>query len=382
MGRIQGAAPGIRLMAIAVSSALVLAGCAKDNGKSQGSSASGSGCTLAPKPPAAAAVSSSTTTLPGSPVDGSKTRVGLAYDVGGRGDASFNDAAAAGLDKAKSELKLADTKETTASSNETEDAKQQRLKQLAQDGYNPVINVGFAYADALKAVAPQFPNTKFAIIDDDSVRLPNVTPLVFAEQESSFLMGVVAAYKSKSCHVGFIGGVRTPLMQKFQAGFDAGAKAAAPSITIEDDYIKPAGDNSGFNDPADGHTKAKGELDKGADVIYQAAGASGKGIFDAVKQAGKLAIGVDSDQYLQPTVAQDKDVIITSALKRVDIAVFSYIAAAISGNLNSLPKRFDLASGGVGYATSGGKIDDIKDVLDAYQAQIISGQIHVPTTTS
>ncbi|MGH3439904.1 MAG: BMP family lipoprotein [Sciscionella sp.] len=376
---------GTALAAIALSGALALTGCAKDSGGNSGGNTSGSSaskCKTNPPPPAAPAAATSTQAVPDGNIDGSKTRVGLAYDVGGRGDASFNDAAARGLDKAKAKLHLAGAKETTASTNETEDAKQQRLKTLAQQGYNPIVTVGFAYSDALKAVAPQFPNTKFAIVDDNSVKLPNVTPLVFAEQQSSFLVGVAAAYKSKDCHIGFIGGVDTPLIQKFQAGFDAGAKAAAPNVKIENAYIKPAGDNSGFNDPTDANLKAKGELAKGADVIYQAAGASGIGVFKAVKAEGKLAIGVDSDQYKQPNAAPYKNVIITSALKRVDVAVYNFIAATIKGNLDTLPQRFDLKVNGVGYATSGGKIDDIAKILQGYKAQIISGAIKVPTTPS
>lgn len=380
MGRRRGAA----VAAIALAGALALSSCAKDTGDSGGDEAGsngGKGCETSspPKADPASATEKSSGKLSFDGVDGSKTRVGLAYDVGGRGDASFNDAAARGLDRAKKELKLKGTHETTASKNETESAKQQRLRRMAAHGYNPVVTVGFAYADALKAVAPQFPDTQFAIVDDDTVKAPNVTPLVFAEQQSSFLVGVAAAYKSEACHVGFLGGVNTPLIQKFQAGFDAGAKAAAPDIEIENDYIAPAGDNSGFNDPSTANVKAKGEITAGADVIYQAAGASGIGVFKAVKAKDKLAIGVDSDQYKQPNAAPYKDTIITSALKRVDVAVYDFIAASISGKLDKLPKRFTLADQGVGYSTSGGKIDDITKILDAYKAQITSGKITVPT---
>lgn len=372
----------IALGVVATASTLVLGGCAKDTGASGGSGSSGDtgkGCQLAAKPPAAPAGSVPSSAAAPKHVDASKLRVGLAYDIGGRGDASFNDAAFAGLTKAKQDMGVRDTKEVTAQANETEDARESRLRQLASGGYSPVISVGFNYADAVKKVAPQFPQTKFAIVDDDTVKLPNVTPLVFAEEQGSFLVGVAAAYKTKKCDIGFIGGVKTPLIQKFEAGFIQGAKTAAPGIKIEDDYLKPVGDNSGFNDPADGDTKAQGQIQRGADIIYHAAGASGKGVFDAVQQAGggRLAIGVDSDQYNQPTVANDKDIIMTSMIKRVDIAVYNYIAAVASNDLGSIPKRFDLASGGVGYATSGGKIDDITDVLNGYRAQIISGAIKV-----
>ena len=378
---------GVAVVAVALTSVVSLAACAKDTGTtgSGGSStqASGSGCKLATPP--AAASGGTTSSTASQKVDGSALKVGLAYDIGGRGDASFNDAAAAGLDLAKSQLgiKDANVKETTASPNESDAAKEARLRGLAQEGYNPIVTVGFAYAPALGNVAKDFPNTKFAIVDSTVDNAPNVTPLTFTEEQGSFLVGVIAAYKSKNCHVGFVGGVNVPLIQKFQAGFDAGAKAAAKDIQIDDKYISPAGDNTGFQAPDKGRLVAQGELADGADVIYQAAGNSGKGIFDAVKaKPGTWAIGVDSDQYKQPGVAADKDVIISSMMKRVDTAVFDFLRAVASNNLASIPKVFDLAVGGVDYATSGGRIDDIKGTVDAYKAQIISGAIKVPTTPS
>jgi basic membrane protein A len=372
---------GTALAAVAIAGVLALAGCAKDSGNTGNSSNNAAGgqagsCVTAPKPPAAAASSSSSQS--NEKVDGSKLRVGFAYDVGGRGDASFNDAAAAGADKAKQDFGIADVRESTATASESEDAKQQRLNQLATEGYNPIVAVGFAYADSVGAVAPKFPNTKFAIIDDDSITAPNVTPLVFAEEQGSFLAGVAAVYKSKTCHIGFVGGVNTPLIQKFEAGFLQGARAVSNKVQIEDEYLTPAGDISGFNDPGKGNVKANAEISKGADVIYHAAGASGKGVFEAAQSSGKaLAIGVDSDQYNQKTVANVKDVIMTSMVKHVDVAVYNYIKAIAKGDLSPLPKRFDLKVDGVGYATSGGKIDDIKDVLEGYKAQIISGAIPV-----
>ena len=372
---------GTALAAAAMAGVLTLAGCAKDSsGGSTNNSTAASGasdCVTAQKPPAAAAASSTAAT--GEKVDGSKLKVGLAFDVGGRGDASFNDAAAAGTDKAKQDLGITTVNESTAGTNESEAAKQQRLDQMASQGMNPIVAVGFAYAPSVKVVAAKYPNTKFAIVDDDSITLPNVTPLVFAEEQGSFLAGVAAAYKSKSCHIGFVGGVNTPLIQKFEAGFLQGAKTVSSKIQIEDEYLTPAGDFTGFQDPPKGNAKAAAEISKGADVVYHAAGASGKGVFDAAKAGNALAIGVDSDQYNQKTVEADKDVIITSMLKRVDVAVFDYLQAVAKGDLSTLPKRFDLKVDGVGYATSGGKVDDIKDVLEGYKAQIISGAITVST---
>ncbi len=374
---------GIAVTAIALTSVMSMAACAKDSGSTSNSGGSSgtaaSGCKLADKPPAAAAASSSAAG-DAAKVDGSALKVGLAYDIGGRGDASFNDSAAAGLDKAKSELglKAENVKELTAAPNEAEDAKQTRLRQLATDGFNPIVGVGFAYAESLKVVAPEFPNVKFGIVDGVVEGAPNVTGLVFAEEQGSFLAGVIAAYQSKSCHVGFVGGVGIPLIQKFEAGYVQGAKAAAPDIKIEQKYLTPAGDFTGFQDPAKGQVVAQAQVEAGADVLYHASGASGKGVFAAAKAGNVKAIGVDSDQYNQATVAESKDVIVSSMLKRVDVAVFDFVKAVAKNDLASLPKVFDLKVDGVGYSTSGGKIDaDLTAVLEGYKAQIVEGKITV-----
>ncbi|GAA2664464.1 nucleoside-binding protein [Actinosynnema pretiosum] len=370
---------GFAVTAVALTSVLSMAACAKDTGSTGGgsTSAAGEGCKFAEKPPAAAATSSTSATT-GEKVDGSALKVGLAYDIGGRGDASFNDAAAAGLDKAKADLGLKDVKELTAAPNEAEDAKVTRLRQMASEGFNVIVTVGFAYAESLKTVAPEFPNVKFSIVDGSVEGASNVTPLVFAEEQGSFLAGVIAAYQSAKCHVGFVGGVETPLIGKFEAGYLQGAKAAAPDIKIEKKYLTPAGDFTGFQDPAKGQVAAQGQIDAGADVLYHAAGASGKGVFSAAKAANVKAIGVDSDQYNQTTVAESKDVIVSSMIKRVDVAVYDFIKASAKNDLASLPKVFDLKSDGVGYSTSGGKIDaDLQAVLEGYKAQIIEGKITV-----
>ena len=373
---------GLAVAAIALTSVLTMAACAKDTGGNNtgsGSTNTAEGCKLADKPPASTATSSSAAS--GEKVDGSALRVGLAYDIGGRGDASFNDSAAAGLDKAKKDFSVAEVKELTAAPNEPEDAKQTRLRQLASEGFNPIIGVGFAYAESLKVVAPEFPNVKFAIVDGAVEGAANVTPLLFAEEQGSFLAGVIAAYKSKDCHVGFVGGVEIPLIQKFEAGYIQGAKAAAPDIKIESKYLTPAGDFTGFQDPAKGQEAATGQVEAGADVLYHAAGASGKGVFSAAKTGNALAIGVDSDQYNQKTVEESKDVIVSSMLKRVDVAVYDFVKAVAKNDLASLPKVFDLSVDGVGYSTSGGKIDDnLKAVLEGYKAQIIEGKISVKST--
>ncbi|MGY2873912.1 basic membrane protein A and related proteins [Marmoricola sp. URHA0025 HA25] len=303
-------------------------------------------------------------------------KVGMAYDIGGRGDQSFNDAAAAGLDKAKTDFGVK-ASESEASPDEAEAAKEDRLVQLAEGGYNPVIAVGFAYADAVKAVAPQYPDVNFGLIDSTDTTGPNVANLVFAEEQGSFLVGAAAALKSKTGTIGFVGGVDVPLIHKFEAGYTAGAKAANPNIVIKSQYLTSPPDFTGFNDPAKGKTAAEGMLDAKADVIYAAAGGSGGGVFEAVKAAGAKAIGVDSDQAktADPKVA---DVIMTSMLKKVDVAVYNFIKSAKDGSPLTGTQIFDLKAGGVDYSTTGGQVDDIKSKLDDYKQQIIDGKITVP----
>ena len=310
-------------------------------------------------------------------------KVGLAYDIGGRGDKSFNDAAAAGLEKAKSELDI-QTRELEANKDETDNDKYSRLKLLCDGGYNPVIAVGFAYAgDAttgpMARAAKDCPNTHFAIVDDASVKQPNLANLTFAEEQGSFLVGAAAALKSKTGSVGFVGGCLVDLIKKFEAGYTAGAKAVNPNIKVNINYLSTVADKcSGFNDPAKGQTAAEGLYDGGADVVYQAAGGSGTGVFKAAKNKGKMAIGVDSDQYNTVT-PELKDVIITSMLKRVDTAVYQFVKDQGEGKFTAGETIFDLKADGVGYSTSGGKIDDIKSKLDDYKQQIIDKKITVPT---
>ncbi|MEU6038754.1 BMP family ABC transporter substrate-binding protein [Actinomadura sp. NPDC047616] len=310
---------------------------------------------------------------------GKKTvKVGLAYDIGGRGDKSFNDAAYAGLQKVQSTLNL-EVKDIEATKGESDNDKVQRLELLAKSGYNPVIAVGFAYAGPLGKVAKNHPNTKFAIVDDSSVTGPNVTNLVFAEEQGSFLVGAAAALKSKTGRIGFIGGVDTPLIKKFEAGYTAGAKKAKPDIKIDVKYISRGTDFSGFSDPAKGKTVAEGQYDGGADVIYHAAGLSGVGLFQAAAAKQKYAIGVDSDQYQNAEAAQ-KPLIITSMLKRVDTAVFDFVKAAGEGTAKAGPITFDLKNDGVGYSTANAaEIKDVQAKLDEFKQQIVSGAITVPT---
>ncbi|GAB3193976.1 BMP family ABC transporter substrate-binding protein [Geodermatophilus arenarius] len=308
-------------------------------------------------------------------------RVGLAYDTGGRGDRSFNDSAYAGASAAVEALggELQELSPNDDASNRAE-----LLTQLAEQGFNPVIAVGFNYDDVIAEVAPQFPDTTFAQVDgsnEDGAKGDNVTGLVFAEEQGSFLAGVAAALKSESAHIGFVGGVESPLIEKFEAGYVAGAQAVNPQIVIDRQYISPAGDFSGFNDPARGQIVAQGMYDAGADIVYHAAGGSGVGVFQAAASAGKRAIGVDSDQYQTVDDPALQAVIMTSMLKRVDNAVEAFINEFSEGTVEGAADvRYDLEGEGVGLSTSGGYIDDIQQDIDGYAQQIIDGTITVPTT--
>ncbi|MFC9325446.1 BMP family protein [Kitasatospora sp. NPDC057015] len=307
-------------------------------------------------------------------------KVGMAYDIGGRGDQSFNDSAARGLDKAKADLGVQIT-EADAKTGEAEADKETRLKSLVTGGYNPIIAVGFVYQSAVEKVAKENPSVKFAIIDSASSTQPaNVTSLTFSEQEGSYLAGVAAANKSKAKHIGFIGGVQSELIKKFEAGYAAGAKSVDPNIKIETTYLTTPPDFSGFSSPDKGKEAAQGQLDKGADVIYAAAGSSGSGSIEAVSnKPGSWAIGVDSDQASQPALAKYKNVILTSMVKNVDTAVYTYIKSIKDNAPLTGVKNFDLKAQGVSLATTGGHIDDIKAKLDAATTAITSGATTVPT---
>ncbi|MFT4108890.1 BMP family lipoprotein [Propionicimonas sp.] len=304
-------------------------------------------------------------------------KVGMAYDVGGRGDQSFNDSAAAGLDKAKAEFGV-EAQESAATNGEAESAREERLNQLIDAGYTNIVAVGFAYATSVQKVAGENPDVKFAIVDDQSITADNVMNLTFAANQGSFLVGAAAALTTKTKNVGFVGGVETDLIKSFEAGFDAGVKAVDPSITIQSKYLTQPPDFSGFSSVDKGKAAAEGMYQKGADVVYHAAGGSGGGVFTAAKAAGKWAIGVDSDQAL--TAAEDvRDVVLTSMIKRVDTGVYYFIKSIHDGTFAGGTQVFDLKTDGVGYSTTGDHLSsDTIAKLEEYKKQIIDGTITVP----
>jgi basic membrane protein A len=316
--------------------------------------------------------------------DGGQTSdltVGLAYDLGGRGDQSFNDSAAAGLDQAVEELGIPTPQELEP--DEGGENRQELLQTLCDAGTNLIIAVGFLYSESVGAVAENCPDSTFAIIDDDQNDAPNVANLTFAEEQGSYLVGVAAALTTESNHVGFVGGVDTELIQKFQAGFQAGVAAVDPSITVDVEYLTEPPDFDGFNAPDRGREVAATMYEGGADVVYHASGGSGSGVFEAALAAREgggtaWAIGVDSDQY-NTADASVQDVILTSMLKQVNVAVFNTIESAVNGEAPA-STIFDLSVDGVGYSTSGDFLsEDAISQIEDFKQQIIDGDIEVPT---
>jgi basic membrane protein A len=297
---------------------------------------------------------------------------------GGRGSAAFNELARDGVKRAASELG-AEFKEITTGPDDTDADREEHLTELADARYYPIFAVGSAYAGAVAKVAPKYPGTWFGIVDDGTVDGPKVIGIQFNEEQGSFLVGAAAALTSKTGNVGFVGAVRSPLFQKFEAGFTAGARAANPDVKVQVVYLSKPPDVTGFSDPAKARKTALGMYDAGADVIFGAAGDSGDGVIQAAHDRGLWAIGVDSDQYgtADPSV---RGAILTSMLKRADVGAYTIameIALGVGKDGNNV---FGLDRGGVGFSTSGGFVDRIKTQLDAFAARIASGEILVPTT--
>jgi basic membrane protein A and related proteins len=323
---------------------------------------------------------------------GEGIQIGMAFDVGGRGDQSFNDLAANAWDDGKRMYGYIGRELAPDAGGEN---REENLRLLAETGHALIIANGFAFAQNVWRVGTEFPDTAFAITDDcpqddtfTVVEMDNVRCMLFSEEQGSFLVGAAAALKSETGIVGFIGGVEVPLIKKFQAGFEAGAKFVNPDITILPAvYLTQVPDFTGFNDPVKGKEAALALYGQDADVIYHAAGGSGGGLFQAADELSTdaqhlWAIGVDSDQYqvvLESDTPELAEHILTSMLKKVDVAVGKAVLDFLEGNFAPGPIRLGLAEGGVGYSTSGGFVDDIAAQLDALAADIIAGTIEVPT---
>jgi basic membrane protein A len=286
-----------------------------------------------------------------------KARVGLVFDVGGRGDKSFNDAAYLGVARAEKELDIEASYLEPASTEDREAA----LRLFAARGFDLVIGVGFIFSSDIDAVARAYPGTRFAGVDyaPGPQGIPdNVAALAFREEEGSFLVGAVAGLMSKSHHVGFVGGMTGPLIRKFEAGYEQGVKAACPSCVVHAAYAGPTPD--AFRDPAKGKALANAQIAAGSDVIYHASGATGHGVFEAAADAHALAIGVDADQY-----DEMPGTVVTSMIKRGDVAVFDIVKATIDGTFHGGMNVFGLEEAGVDYVHEGPHAAQIPDVVKA-----------------
>ncbi len=313
---------------------------------------------------------------------GEEIRTAMVTDVGGLGDQSFNDSAYRGLQRAEEEFGA--EIEVLESGSTTDYVS--NLTQLADSGFSPVFAIGFLMTDALNEIAPQYPDTNFAIVDS-VVESDNVASLVFREQEGSYLAGVVAGLMTQESTeytspdnqvVGFIGGQESDLIGKFQAGYEAGVESVCPDCEVLVQYAGSTAD--AFNDPARGKEIALQQINRGADIIYHASGATGAGLFEAASEQNIFAIGVDSDQaQLNPEAP-----ILTSVVKRVDNAVFRAIEAARNGDFpGGEVQEFGLEDNGIGLAPFG-RFDDVvpqevKDAVDEARQNIIDGETEVPT---
>lgn len=314
----------------------------------------------------------------GSPSGNGLKKVGIAYDIGGRGDLWFNDSAAMGLDRARNQLGLSELKELEAVENEPEAKKEERLRTLAEGGYDPVVAIGYAYSDSLKNVAPEFPHTRFAIIDSSVPTGTNISNLLFSEPQAGYLAGAAAALASKSGHVGFVGAVEDdPIVGNASAGFAAGAKSIKTDIKIDIRFVSRAPNFTGYNDPAKAKTIAADLFAAGTDVVFQAAGGSNPGIMAAAKAAGSHVIGAEADEA-RTAAASLRGLVLTSVIKRVDSAVFGFLRDYSTGSARSGRTVYDMRDAGIDYTTTNGQIDGITARLDEIKRKIADGEITVP----
>ena len=291
-------------------------------------------------------------------------KIGLITDVGGVNDGSFNQSAWEGLEKAGEELGV----EVNYLESATDADYQPNMETFVDEDYDLIISVGYMLADATREAAEANPDTKFAIIDDSSIDLPNVTSLMFKAEQASYLVGYVAGLTTKTYNIGFVVGMTNETMNQFGYGYCAGAIDANPDITVQQFNA------NSFADSATGKTMANTAITNGADIVFQAAGATGLGVIEACQEAGVYAIGVDSDQS---SIAPKT--VLTSAMKRVDNAVYDAVQELIDDKLEGGVQTFDLAAGGVDIAPSQDLIsDDVIKAVDEVKEKIISGDVVVP----
>jgi basic membrane protein A len=288
----------------------------------------------------------------------------IVYDLGGKFDKSFNEAAYRGMEQWKKET----GKQYLEFEVSNESQREQAIRRMAERGASPIIAMSFSQASAIEKVAKEFPKLQFAIVDD-VVKQPNVQSVIFKEHEGSFLVGVMAAIASKTGKAGFVGGMDIPLIRKFQCGYEQGVKYINPKAEVVANMTGTTG--AAWNDPTRGGELAKAQFSKGVDVIFAAAGGTGAGVYQAAKDGGKLAIGVDSNQnHMQPGT------MLTSMIKRVDVAVYNISKAHKPGLM-----LLGLKEGGVDYAMDEHNAKlvsaDMKKRVDAAKADIVNGKIKV-----
>lgn len=304
--------------------------------------------------------------------DGQALTIGLVLDKGGKDDKSFNSAAVAGATRAANEfgIKIKDVESPDDAAFEP------AMRTFAERGIPLVVAVGFAQADALKKVAPSFPNTHFAIVDA-VVGAPNVASLMFEEQEGSYLVGYLAGLVTKTGKVGFVGGMDVAMIRRFLLAYEAGVKAANPKATVFNGFVGIT--SSAWANPTRGRELALSQMSQGADVLFHAAGASGMGVFDAVetdRQKATFAIGVDSNQNgIKPGR------VLTSMLKRVDNAVYEIIKSEVEKKFAGGPRSFGLKDKGIDYAVDEHNRDLVApyvEKLEKVREDIIAGKTQVP----
>jgi basic membrane protein A len=298
----------------------------------------------------------------------------VVFDMGGKFDKSFNEAAYNGAERFKKETGVPYREfEVTA-----EAQREQALRNMARRGSQIVVAIGFAQASGVEKVAKEFPNVKFAIVDA-VVDLPNVQSIVFKEHEGSFLVGMAAAMASKTGKVGFVGGMDIPLIRKFALGYEEGAKYVNPKIEVFQNMTGTT--PAAWNDPTRGGELARSQFDRGADVVYAAAGATGLGVLQAAKDKGRLAIGVDSNQnYIHPGS------ILTSMVKRVDVAVFESFKTAKDGTWKPGVRILGVEDDAVGYSLDQYNrsliTPEMEKRLQQARADIVAGKIKVTDYTA
>ena len=356
-----------KILAVLLTAAMAAAMTACGGGSSDGGSTTEPAAdTPAAEDEAPAAEDGAETPAADTAADGAGLKIGLITDVGGVNDGSFNQSAWEGLQRAEAELGV----EVNYLESATDADYVPNIETFVDEEYDLIISVGYMLADATKAAAEANPDVKFAIIDDATIELDNVSCLMFKQEQASYLVGYVAGLMTESNNIGFVIGMANDNMNLFGYGYCAGALDANPDVTIQQFNA------NSFADSATGKTNANTAITNGADIVFHAAGATGLGVIEACQEAGVYAIGVDSDQSgIAPNT------IITSAMKRVDNAVYDAVESLIAGTMESGIHTYDLSVGGVDIAPTQDLLtDEVIAAVEEVKTKIINGEVTVPST--